>query len=64
MFLFDNCDWEALERGKVSVKDAKALADSFADACWNGTSIPKWALALRSLAARVRLHEEVANLDA
>lgn len=61
--IIDGCDWEALERGAISVKGAMALADSFSESCRNGTPIPNWALALRALAARISLHEELARLD-
>jgi len=50
---------ELKQRGAWSVEAALALADSFSEACRKGEAIPGWALALRALACRVRLSQQV-----
>ncbi len=46
------------QRGAWSVEAALALADSFSAECRASEEIPGWALALRALAGRVRLHQQ------
>lgn len=52
---------EIKQRGAWSVEAALALADSFSVACKAGEEIPGWGLALRALAGRVRLAQQVAK---
>ena len=49
--------WERKAWGACGVDAALKLADSFTEACRDGEPIPQWALALRAMAARIRLHK-------
>ncbi len=53
--------WQQQTTGHISVKGALELADSFSDECKNRTPIPLWVFALRALAGRIRLHEQVSD---
>ena len=50
--------WQKRYISACPVIEALNLSDSFNDACREGKPVPGWALAIRSLSARLRLLAE------